>query len=472
MYWLGLLFPDLALEALGGDPSRHYALGRHGPRAWALTACGAVAAGMPLAQARLLAPEALPLPRHPAAERALLDGRAALAYGFGAPVVRAVIEHSEPGNLPRFCVWVEVGASVRLFGGMTALLERVRNVLREAGLVARLGLAPSRSAAALLAFVGDARPVTSLQRLAERLDPLPLDSPPWPAAWHQALAGLGLRRLGELRQMPRAGLLARFGAELLQALDRLYGQAPEPFAAFEPPVGFDLRLELTEEIAHVEALAFPLQRLAGELQAYLAGRDLDLVALRLELELAWGPAVALDWRFLEPVRRRERLLAPLREWLLQHPPAAPVRALRLIARECAPPRPDQVDAFAEGRQSREWAATLERLRARLGEGALWTPVLHDTHAPRAAHGQGLPGAESPVTAPASPRPLWLCPEPRPLPQPPRLEQPERIASGWWSGQADEADYGWVEIGGRRAWVRRSVSGDPLGDQAFVEGWAG
>src|SRR4029453_4852971 len=58
------------------------------------------------------------------------------------------------------------------------------------------------------------------------------DAPVWllgPGREHwEALQGMGLRRLSDLRHLPRSGLARRFGTALLAALDRARGDAPDP----------------------------------------------------------------------------------------------------------------------------------------------------------------------------------------------------------------------------------------------------
>lgn len=475
MLWLCLNFPQLALDAVGGDAQRHWTMARHGAHQWAVSTCGAVSPGMAVGMTRLRAPDALGLPRQPQAEQALLASRAAMAYDIGSPVVAEIMEIAEPYAVPQACVWVEIGASQRLFGGLEALRDHLCSVLIEADVQARIGIAPARAAAALLAETGDTAPCLHSADLPARLATLPIAALPWPKAWREPLHGIGIHSVGQLRQLPREGLLRRLGAGCLRALDQLHGRAPEPFQAITPPRQFNVRLELLEEIAHVETLLFPLQRLLGELVGFLAAHDLAVLKLRLELELAWehpsASAPPLELQLLSPARQRDRLLPPLREQLMQHPPPAPVRALRLIAVECTRPHPDQVDAFVAGSQGQDWTATLERLRARLGEDAVWTPVVRDDHRPVFAQDRGAPGSRG-VAAPTTRRPLWWNPSPQPLAQCPPRTEIERIAGGWWTPAPLDADYGWADINGRQAWVRRDFSGDPLGDRAWIEGWAG
>ncbi|WP_029890930.1 Y-family DNA polymerase [Polycyclovorans algicola] len=471
MLWLCLQFPQLPLEAIGGHPEKHWVAGRHGPHQWAITTCGVVTPGMAVGAARLQAPETLGVPRQAQAEQTLLASRAAMAYGIGSPVVAEILGPAEAYAVPQACVWVEIGASQRLFGGLEPLRDRLCEQLIDAEITTRIGLAPSRAAAALLAQVGDTHPCLYPDDLPARLATLPIAALPWPLAWREPLQGIGVDTLGALRQLPREGLLRRLGPTCLRALDQLYGRAPEPFRAVTPPSQFNVRLELLEEIAHVETLLFPLQRLLGELVGFLAAHDLSLIKLRLELELAWDQCPAVDLHLLAPARTRERLLTPLRERLMQAPPPAPVRALRLIAVECGQPRPDQADAFIVSRQGQDWTATLDRLRARLGKDAVWTPVVRDDHRPVLAHDRGAPGGAD-AAPPAAERPLWWQPDPVLLPQCPQRSGIERLTGGWWSDTPLDADYGWADIDGRRAWIRRDLSGDPLGDRAWIDGWAG
>jgi protein ImuB len=100
---------------------------------------------------------------------------------------------------------------------------------------------------------------------------------------------MGIRSLGQLLALPRDGLRRRFGAELLEALDRLTGDLPAGLDAYRPPDVFDLRIELMHEVENIASLVFPLRRITGDLAAYLAGRDGGVQRFVLRLELAAGP---------------------------------------------------------------------------------------------------------------------------------------------------------------------------------------
>jgi len=92
---------------------------------------------------------------------------------------------------------------------------------------------------------------------------------------------------------------------------------------------------------------------------------------------------------------------------------------------------------------------VERLRARLGEDAVYGVVSIPEHRPEAAwrrvHELSLTcGRLAKKTADGGdglPRPVWLLDAPLPLPSGLVLEQgPERIESGWWDGRGVARDY--------------------------------
>ena len=67
---------------------------------------------------------------------------------------------------------------------------------------------------------------------------------------------MGLRTLGDLLGLPRAGLARRFGETLLAELDAAFGRRPDPREPIVLPRVFESRLELfaradtTEQVLH------------------------------------------------------------------------------------------------------------------------------------------------------------------------------------------------------------------------------
>jgi protein ImuB len=127
---------------------------------------------------------------------------------------------------------------------------------------------------------------------------------------------------------------------------------------------------------------------------------------------------------------------------------ASVRGIELISGSLRALSAASLDAFSgmtgAAASGRDTAPELvERLRARLGEEAVYGFCLIPEHRPEAAWRRVRElraEASEPMVAAAMPRPVWLLQEPLPLPKPDNLQGPERIESGWWDGKGVARDY--------------------------------
>ena len=136
-------------------------------------------------------------------------------------------------------VLLDVQASLRLFGGLAALQERLQATLAPLGHRLQMAAAPTALGAALLAqwfprpapgrgdlvLGAHATQLPALQALLTEA-PLGLLSPVREHA--DALLGMGLHTLHDLQQLPRAGLARRFGTAVLDELDSALGRRADP----------------------------------------------------------------------------------------------------------------------------------------------------------------------------------------------------------------------------------------------------
>jgi protein ImuB len=257
MDWLALHLPALALEvytrALPPGASRPRSQPEHssqrppGPqdqpplaisereriiaRNAAAAALG-ITPGLPEGAARALVAELRILPRKPAAEQAALRRLAAWAMAFSDQVSLE----------PPAALVLEAGRSLKLFGGAAALRERVLDGVQDLGWRARCVLAPTPSAALVLAAAGfgsvgaaegsaaadDAAVVPDRDALRRLLVRLPLTALGFPIRELDDLQRMGLMRIGDLLRLPRAGLAERLGPERLVQLERLLGERADP----------------------------------------------------------------------------------------------------------------------------------------------------------------------------------------------------------------------------------------------------
>lgn len=398
-----------------------------------------VQAGERLSAALALAPSLLLRGRDAALEHATLHELAGWAGRF-TPTVSL----SPPDTL-----LLEVRGSLRLFGGLERLLAALREGLAGLGVAARIAVAPTPLAAHWLAL---ARPGSVLRERADwadALDALPLAVAPAGTAVTPAtlelLAGVGLRTLGEARRLPREGLARRQAGALLDALARARGERPDPRPVHEPPARHTADIPLPVPVASVEPLLFVAGRLITGLAAWLAGLQAACDRFELVLDHDGGGTTRLEIISGEPSRDASRLLLLAREHLSALQLVAPVERVQLHA-DAPVIRPGHTpDLFGDAGQIRENVTLLlDRLRARLGEDALFRPAPCADHRPERAC-RKLPAGSRPADSVdvAPQRPCWLLESPKPLHGLHGLHWlagPERIESGWWDGDDVRRDY--------------------------------
>ncbi|MGF6999581.1 protein ImuB [Paraburkholderia sp. GAS32] len=290
---------------------------------------------------------------------------------------------------------LEVGSGLRLFGGLRALLSRVSATVAEFGYTARIACAPTAWGAWLLAQAHADRQghrwhvikETSLARVLDRLSVLLL---PVSQADRDAFTHVGCATLADLRQLPRSGVVRRFGSGILDLLAQAYGARPDPRESFRAPASFHAQLELPSRVDSADALLFAARRLIVQLAGWLSAHHAALsgYTLLLEHELASRHAPktsSLKVAWAIPSRDAEHLIWLLREKLNQTVLVAPVIELKLVA--------DQIGEYA-GRSDTLFpmpesdgdsiARLLERLSARLGPENVLQMSVQDDHRPERA----------------------------------------------------------------------------------------
>lgn len=422
---------------------------------------------------------------------------------------------------PSHTLLLEVGSGLRLFGGVRALLAKVAATVAACGHAARIACAPTAWGAWTLAQARAAHAsrrwhVLKETTLGRVLDALPVTLAPFAAQHDHALLQIGCATFGDLRRLPREGVVRRFGDGVLTWLAQARGEAPDPRVSFSAPPSFRAELELQARVESAEALLFAARRLVMQLAGWLAAQHAAVSAfeLRLEHELASRHAPrtsSLTLAWAAPSRDADHLLWLLREKLNQTDLAAPVIGLALVASEvsayAAPndtlfPMPEASDASL--------AQLFERIGARLGEQNVLQLFVEDDHRPECAmaarayraptrrqssgkprkSGDQAKGAEAAasmqsvldlpdVPLPSQPRPAWLLEKPlklavrddRPVYRRPlkTLTRAERIETGWWDGEGAERDY-YVAADdqGRMFWLYR----ERIGGQWYLQGLFG
>jgi len=465
MLWLCIHLPWLPLEVFtrgadDGDTPLAVVCERYIRAVNAAGRRAGVLPGMGLAAARSVAPQLHLRDRDTGAEASALERLAGWALQFT----------SRLSLQPPSDMLLEIGASLRYFGGLETLRGLIGRGLEELGYHARLGIAPTPTAAWLLARAADEQPVTAEAALRERLGPLPVAALDLDDVSLSALRGLGVTTLADCLALPRPGLGRRLGQGLLTLLDRALGQLPDPRHHWQAPARYSNRIELSTEVENTAYLIFGLNRLIRELCGQLRGGENGTQHLQITLDHLHQPATPFAVGLVTPSRDPEHLLALTRERLERITLPAPVIGLGLATRDIRPlaPRPRPLLTADSGQPAESWNTLVERLSARLGEHAIQGLRTHSEHRPERAWGYTRPGGQAPADAMAE-RPLWLLARPMRLSVTDGRPQwhgalilhrgPERIESGWWDGNDIARDYYVaVNAAGERVWIYRERRG--------------
>jgi protein ImuB len=377
---------------------------------------------------------------------------------------------------------LEIKGSVKLFGSLAALHAAIEAAWGRLSLRAHAATAPTALAALWLARAGKPACIEDSGQLAGGLAELPITCTSWDAAWLQTLRAMGITRIGELLRLPRAGISRRLSPAAVLDLDIALARQAAPRRAFVPRVRFRERCDFEAEIETVGYLQKALEPLIERCAQFLCERQAGVQSLELRLRHRAIPVTRVRLGLATITSERRRLADVLDEKLNRLELAAPVRGVELKSGSLQPLPAGSLDAFAGmgGRRAGGACAgntapqLVERLRARLGEQAVYGVVSVPEHRPEAAwrrvhelrltpampRAEGMRAAGTRVSE--MPRPVWLLDEPVLLAASVQklcqegsiLEQgPERIESGWWDGGDVARDYYIArQARGARWWV--------------------
>ncbi len=384
-------------------------------------------------------------------------------------------------------LFIDITGCQRLFGGEEAILSDLRQRIARAGYAMRAAIADTAGAAWALARYGDleiAREGAHHSAIAS----LPVEALRLPPDLSDRLRRLGLKTVGELYDMPRAPLTARFTKALLTRLGQALGTEPEPLVPVTPAPRYYAARNLAEPVSTVETVKSILAPLAHEIAEDLArdaagARRFELALFRVDNEVT-----RLEIGASAPVRDAAHITRLFSNRLddLQddYDSGFGFELLRVSAFDIRPLAVRQRAAFDlqsdSDAQEEALAELKDRLSNRLGAMNVRRVGFRNTHLPERA------AFFTPVVTPASPsdvgpgeraRPVKLLPRPEEIealaevPEGPpirfkwrrvayavaRANGPERIADEWQGKETagPTRDYYRVETAeGRRYWVFR------------------
>ena len=436
--------------------------------------------GLALAQARAMHPGIDAVAEDAEADAALLESIADWCLRY-TPLVAC----DTPDGL-----LLDISGCAHLYGGERELAADLSGRLEDAGFAYSLAIAGTIGAAWAAAHYGEPASYAYGEERA-LLAPLPLSALRLPPATVASLARVGLKCIGDIADLPRAPLTARFGSEVLRQLDRALGHEHEPLTPRLPVAPYVAEQRFAEPIAREEDVLAIIGRLARRLQFALERRGDGARRIELTLFRTDGVVRRIAAGTSRPLRDPDEIRALFVERLAALADALDpgfgfdMARLSVIVAEPCPP--EQI-GIGGGEDAAELCRLVDRLSARLGARRVRRLTAQDSHIPEVAEA-ALPAQA--VNGDAgwhafrryreqialSPRPLRLLMRPEPIeavaevPDGPPLrfrwrralhevvaaEGPERIEGAWWSEHGGPArDYFRVEDkSGLRFWLFRA-----------------
>jgi protein ImuB len=446
--------------------------------------------GMPLADARAMYPAITVADADEAADRRLLEAIADWCDRY-TPLVGL--------DLPDGLV-LDVTGCAHLFGGEAALCRDLTRRLVEYGYQARVSVAATVGCAWAAARFAEIMIVPSGEE-RDVLSPLPLAALRLAPDVIEALGQVGLKRIADVLDRPRAPLAARFGQAFVRRIDQALGREDEPIAPRLPVPAAMAEQRFAEPIALEADVLGTLERLSGQLGKMLERRGEGARLLQAALFRTDGKVFRIEVGTAEPLRDAGRIRRLFTDRLDvigdEVDPGFGFDVVRLAALATERCEPAQTGLAAPDHAA-ELAHLIDRLGARFGLRRVTRLVPQDTHIPEfavMAVGAGsLPSPtgsrrwRGPVGEGSTPpgwkdqdsliptRPIRLFERPEPITAiaevpdgPPaqftwrqvhhvvvHAEGPERIAMEWWrdeTGRALMRDYFRVESQeGLRVWL--------------------
>jgi len=373
--------------------------------------------------------------------------------------------------------------------GEAALLADCLRRLSSQGLAVRGAIASSAGSAWALAHYGEGGCIPTGGE-NDALAELPVAALRIGHEQVALLNRLGLKRIHQLFDKPRAPLAARFGAELVTRFDQALGYLDEVLSPRRPAPSLSAERRFSEPVIDGDSLLQTIASLSRSLVALLekhglGARLLEASFFRIDgavSRIEFGTAAPLRDAQAFPLLFSERLSALATDW----DAGFGFDLVRLAVLRTEDLSSTQIDLAGEEGHKAGLSHLYDRLGARLGSSRVIRSLLVDTHIPERAvtaqpvnnsHASQLTLAEQLYEAPPA-RPLRLFAQPeqveviaevpdgpplrfrwrRVLHEVKRAEGPERIAPEWWheidAGRSTRDYFRIEDAEGRRFWLFR------------------
>ena len=391
------------------------------------------------------------LERQPDREAAALQHLAQWAYQF-TPNVAIKSDH---------CLVLEVSGSLNLFKGLDNLKQRIYKGLKDQQYHATLTIGKTPLAASLLAR---AQKPGLLEIAGVSVQHLQA-----PDSVISGLKQMGLATVGEVLALPISSIQRRFGTYFGDYLLRLTGKKSDPQKYISEQPKFHHGITFMHDVNNLSSLAFPINRLLGELSHFLTGRQFWINQLTWHLcHRAHPGRRSFSVHLAAPVNNVKMFLTLTQLKLDQIDGVKEVDHIALSVNRFFPAGQSSTDLFAgrgfnqqiiNATNSDEQNQLLNMFHAKLGKQACFGLSESNDHRPEKAWKKVAPNHDSndrqrnqhyrpsSENSAGMVRPSFLLPTPKALNvindspylggELTLIKGPERIDFGWWDQPIDK-----------------------------------
>lgn len=290
MIWLAMHFPLLPLESLS---TKNLHTKTINPQKTSdckvviennLVFCASAVAlqqgiktGDKISHALALCSEVVLLKRQIAQEQLQLNSLTLILYQF-SPAISIQAE-----NL----IVMEISRSLKLFGGFKHFLHTLKTQLNLQALTYQLGVGHSPKSAHLLCFKPPKKALLLdwmtdwitqgndyfIQQINQQVNQLAINLMPLAEKDIENMMSIGLKKIGDISQLPLAAIRKRFGGQVYSYLVKLWGKAADPVIYFVPAESFYQEITFMDVIYYRQALLFPIKRLLNNFCCFLRARQ-------------------------------------------------------------------------------------------------------------------------------------------------------------------------------------------------------
>ncbi|MEO8884250.1 MAG: DNA polymerase Y family protein, partial [Devosia sp.] len=376
-------------------------------------------------------------------------------HSYASPIVSVLTDAVPYGDLV-----LDITGVSHIFGGETAMLQKITGRLEELGYAVDGAVADSVGASWALAHFSPGR--VAEENVAAVLAPLPVAALRLNERQIDGLIQIGLKSIGELYGRNRQALTARFGASLILRLDQALGHIEERVKPRLPLIEHFAERRFAEPIGLIDDVLMTALDLAIRLSNDLEQHGLGAQSFQLFLYRVDHQLMTLSVKAARAIRDPHhiaRLFAHRAERLSgEYDAGFGIDMIRLAASATSELDAAQIGAFETHDGTADLDRLYDRMASRLGAEAVVRIKFFNTHIPERAAVIEPMIARTPDDPLAKPvmnvrRPVKLLPQPEPIdvlmaevpdgpPRGmiwrrvrynfPRASGPERIGAEWWN----------------------------------------